>query len=146
MSAHSSSYVSAPVSTGSSLPSSLASKLTSFDSLSGTQLASSVVVLILTLLIAEQTWWRYRKGPLPGHRWQIVSLQHFCTALQRNGSTRADRCFVLNPRRSSDCFFESDLAPMLALSEYVTRDRLHSAYHWSIRRVAASFHAGLQAM
>ena len=46
----------------------------SFDVEWSTQtIATSVLVVIVTLLIAEQTLWRYRKSTLPGHSWQIVS-------------------------------------------------------------------------
>lgn len=42
---------------------------------------STTIVLIVSLLVAEQTWWRYRKGHLPGHKWQIVSHRSFLPCL-----------------------------------------------------------------
>lgn len=61
-------------------PTSLASALASFDSLSlslpswdAKTVASTAAVLVVTLLIAEQSLWRYRKGNLPGFSYQIVS-------------------------------------------------------------------------
>jgi len=51
----------------------------SFDKFSNIEwstqtIATSVLAVVVTLLIAEQTLWRYRKSTLPGHSWQIVSL------------------------------------------------------------------------
>lgn len=41
--------------------------------LTGTTIASTVLVLVVTLLVAEQSYWRWRRGKLPGWDWQIVS-------------------------------------------------------------------------
>jgi len=61
-------------------PTSLASALPSLDSLGlslpefdAKTMASTAAVIIVTLLIAEQSLWRYRKGKLPGFSYQIVS-------------------------------------------------------------------------
>lgn len=70
MSAHSSASILPPAATSSSLPSLPA--IVDLSSLSGAQLASSIVVLVVTLLLAEQYYWRWRKGSLPGNKWQIV--------------------------------------------------------------------------
>ena len=43
-----------------------------FEQLSGSTIASSALVLVVTLLLLEQSVWRYRKGKLPGWKWQIV--------------------------------------------------------------------------
>lgn len=43
------------------------------DSLTPTTVASSIVILFVSLILAEQAWWRARKGSLPGWKWQIVS-------------------------------------------------------------------------
>ena len=42
--------------------------------LSPSTIASSALVLVVTLLLLEQTLWRWRKGNLPGWKWQIVSV------------------------------------------------------------------------
>lgn len=42
--------------------------------ISNTTIASSVLVLVVTLLIAEQYYWRQRRGSLPGFKWQIVRV------------------------------------------------------------------------
>ncbi|SCV72585.1 BQ2448_4122 [Microbotryum intermedium] len=42
---------------------------------------STTIVLIASLLVAEQTWWRYRKGDLPGHKWQIPLIGQFAESL-----------------------------------------------------------------
>ncbi|KDE08747.1 C-22 sterol desaturase [Microbotryum lychnidis-dioicae p1A1 Lamole] len=42
---------------------------------------STTIVLIVSLLVAEQTWWRYRKGALPGHKWQIPLIGQFAESL-----------------------------------------------------------------
>ncbi|GAA5825109.1 hypothetical protein JCM10212_005054, partial [Sporobolomyces blumeae] len=51
------------------------SKLAQFDPLaiewSSTTVATSILAVVITLLIAEQSLWRYRKASLPGHSWQI---------------------------------------------------------------------------
>lgn len=42
-------------------------------SLTPVTLASSILVLVVSLLILEQSVWRWRKKDLPGWKWQIVS-------------------------------------------------------------------------
>ncbi|GAA5959567.1 hypothetical protein JCM21900_003200 [Sporobolomyces salmonicolor] len=82
----SSPYVSSPAAATSSpfasLPSSL-SKLAAFDSIDWTSksFATSVLAILITLLIAEQTLWRYRKAHLPGHSWQIPVIGQFAESL-----------------------------------------------------------------
>ncbi|CEQ39211.1 SPOSA6832_00718, partial [Sporobolomyces salmonicolor] len=84
----SSPYVSSPAAATSSpfasLPSSL-SKLAAFDSIDWTSksFATSVLAILITLLVAEQTLWRYRKAHLPGHSWQIVRRLSFLPLLGR---------------------------------------------------------------
>ncbi|GAA5901638.1 uncharacterized protein JCM6883_000347 [Sporobolomyces salmoneus] len=54
----------------------------SFDLEWSTQtIATSVLAVIVTLLIAEQTLWRYRKSTLPGHSWQIPLIGQFAESL-----------------------------------------------------------------
>ncbi|ORY90828.1 cytochrome P450 [Leucosporidium creatinivorum] len=79
MSAHSSAAIHAPASTSSSLPS--LPSIVDFSALSGPQLASSIVVLLVTLLLAEQYYWRWRKGSLPGNKWQIPIIGQFAESL-----------------------------------------------------------------
>ncbi|KAL8280890.1 hypothetical protein RQP46_006569 [Phenoliferia psychrophenolica] len=52
-----------------------------FEQLSGSTIASSVLVLIVTLLLLEQSVWRYRKGKLPGWKWQIPLIGQFADSL-----------------------------------------------------------------
>lgn len=76
----SSSYVSAPSATPSplldklsaALPFSLESLLAK-DNWSLSSILTAGLVVVITLLLAEQSLWRWRKQHLPGHSWQIVS-------------------------------------------------------------------------
>lgn len=106
----------------------------SFDKLniewSNQTIATSVLAVIVTLLIAEQTLWRYRKSTLPGHSWQIVSQPSSVPSLARR----------LHP------------SPRLARPRS-TRQPAHMALscrrvarHWTIRRVAQPDHGSLQAL
>jgi hypothetical protein len=75
-----SSYVSAPSPTPSpildklsaALPFSLESILSRNEWTLSSVLTAGLVVVV-TLLLAEQSLWRWRKQHLPGHSWQIVS-------------------------------------------------------------------------
>jgi hypothetical protein len=118
MSAHSSAAIHPPASTSSSLPSLPA--IVDFSSLSGPQLASSIVVLLVTLLLAEQYYWRWRKGSLPGNKWQIVRDQPVLSATEKG------RC-------------------SLGFAVFLGR-AVRVAHHRTICRVAASFHGGLHAL
>ena len=70
MAARFSPSIAAPQSTG--FPLSL-NQLSEFSAgLTPTSIASTLLVLVVSLLIAEQSYWRWRKGSLPGLTWQIV--------------------------------------------------------------------------
>lgn len=45
--------------------------------------AGTVLVSIVTLLLLEQAYWRWRKGSLPGHKWQIVRSSPFHVAIRK---------------------------------------------------------------
>ncbi|KAK4699635.1 hypothetical protein P7C70_g6625, partial [Phenoliferia sp. Uapishka_3] len=60
----------------------LSDKFTNINfSLTPSTIASSALVLIVTLLLAEQSLWRWRKGNLPGWKWQIPIIGQFADSL-----------------------------------------------------------------
>ncbi|KAI5475960.1 C-22 sterol desaturase [Pseudohyphozyma bogoriensis] len=79
MAAHASPSL-APPSFATSLPS-FADLPVYFGGLTNGQIASSVLVLIVSLLILEQSVWRARRGKLAGHSWQIPIIGQFAESL-----------------------------------------------------------------
>ncbi|KAM0749617.1 cytochrome P450 [Meredithblackwellia eburnea MCA 4105] len=74
-------FVSPPVPKQTSLSSLALPSGLSLSGLSSSQIASSALVLVVTLLLLEQTLWRYRKGKLPGWKWQIPVIGQFLDSL-----------------------------------------------------------------
>ncbi|KAM0792936.1 hypothetical protein ACM66B_002695 [Microbotryomycetes sp. NB124-2] len=72
------------------------------EGMTGAQIASSILVLLVTLLIAEQSLWRYRKGNLPGHKWQIPLIGQFAESL--NPTMEAYKRSWANPLASVSVF------------------------------------------
>lgn len=73
-------YVSAPASAPSQLVETLGKLTASLPELPQVEwtyktIATSVLAVVVTLLLAEQALWRSRKQTLPGHAWQIVSAR-----------------------------------------------------------------------
>lgn len=89
----SSSYVAAPASTPSQLHAAIGKLAASLPELPQVEwtaktIATSVLAVVVTLLVAEQALWRSRKQQLPGHAWQIVRSPSFPPPQLRN--PRAD--------------------------------------------------------
>ncbi|GJN88232.1 hypothetical protein Rhopal_001197-T1 [Rhodotorula paludigena] len=83
---HSSSYVAAPASTPSQLHAAIGKLAASLPELPQVEwtaktIATSVLAVVVTLLIAEQALWRSRKQQLPGHAWQIPVIGQFAESL-----------------------------------------------------------------
>ncbi|GAA5872505.1 hypothetical protein JCM8547_006932 [Rhodosporidiobolus lusitaniae] len=79
-----SSYVSAPTAAPSPLFDKISAALPFALSSSGwsnSSIATAVLVVVITLLLAEQSLWRYRKQHLPGHSWQIPVIGQFAESL-----------------------------------------------------------------
>ncbi|GAA5977138.1 hypothetical protein JCM11641_001312 [Rhodosporidiobolus odoratus] len=77
-----STYVTAPTSSPSPLLDKLSAALPfSTQQWSHQSIAVSVAVVLVTLLLAEQSLWRYRKAHLPGHSWQIPVIGQFAESL-----------------------------------------------------------------
>ncbi|GAA6033424.1 hypothetical protein JCM8097_006744 [Rhodosporidiobolus ruineniae] len=80
----SSQYVSAPTSAPSPLLDKLSAALPfALPSLdwSARSVAAAAIAVVVTLLVAEQSLWRYRKQHLPGHNWQIPVIGQFAESL-----------------------------------------------------------------
>jgi len=76
----SSTYVSAPASAPSHLVETLGKLSSSLPELPAVDwtaktVATSILAVVVTLLLAEQVLWRSRKQTLPGHAWQIVRAE-----------------------------------------------------------------------
>lgn len=76
----SSTYVSAPASAPSHFVETLGKLSSSLPELPAVEwsvktVATSILAIVVTLLLAEQVLWRSRKQTLPGHAWQIVRAE-----------------------------------------------------------------------
>ncbi|TNY20659.1 cytochrome P450 [Rhodotorula diobovata] len=79
-------YVSAPASAPSQLVETLGKLTASLPELPQVEwtyktIATSVLAVVVTLLLAEQALWRSRKQTLPGHAWQIPVIGQFAESL-----------------------------------------------------------------
>ncbi|BGP45698.1 RNA polymerase C-22 sterol desaturase [Rhodotorula kratochvilovae] len=96
----SSPYVSAPVSAPSQLAETFGKLTAALPELPQVEwtyktVATSVLAVVVSLLVAEQLLWRSRKQHLPGHAWQIPVIGQFAESL--NPTMEAyKRCIVFN--------------------------------------------------
>lgn len=99
-------------------------------------IATSVLAVVVALLVAEQTLWRYRKSTLPGHSWQIVScsVSLLSLSLPSGPFLPSDSRFA-----SHDASNNESRAHTVSPAFSVARDR-------SIRRVAQPDNGSLQTM
>lgn len=71
-----------PPSTATGYPSSFGlSSLPDLGPITATKVASTAVVVIVSLLLLEQSLWRLRRGKIPGHTWQIPVIGQFAESL-----------------------------------------------------------------